>query len=80
MVKGENINQLLSAYRQAADVGIQVMLQELIPGDDMQGVNYNSYLCNDQALVEFTEQKVRVSAKGYGVPCVVRSKEIPEVI
>ncbi len=80
MVKVENIKQLLSAYEQATDTGIQVMLQELIPGDDTQGVNYNSYFWNGQPLVEVTAQKVRLTADGYGVPCVVRSKEIPEVI
>jgi predicted ATP-grasp superfamily ATP-dependent carboligase len=80
MVKVENHDQMLSAYQQASDAGIEVMLQEFIPGDDTQGVNYNSYFWKGKPLVEFTAEKVRYSPPQFGVPRVVISKNIPEVI
>jgi len=80
MVKVENINQMLSAYREAMNAGFEVMLQEFIPGDDTHGVNYNSYFCGGKPLIEFTAEKVRLSPPEFGVPRVVISKKIEEVI
>jgi predicted ATP-grasp superfamily ATP-dependent carboligase len=59
---------------------MEVMLQEYIPGDDVDGVNYNSYCCDGKALVEFTAQKVRMSPPEFGVPAVVVSKDVPDVL
>jgi predicted ATP-grasp superfamily ATP-dependent carboligase len=56
------------------------MLQELIPGDDAQGVNYNSYFWNSEPLVEFTAAKVRNAPPELGSPRVAVSKYIPEVL
>jgi predicted ATP-grasp superfamily ATP-dependent carboligase len=80
MVRVENLDQMLAAYRQAADAGLEVLLQELIPGDDAQGVNYNSYFWEGDPLVEFTAQQLRNAPPEFGSPCVVVSKDIPEVI
>jgi predicted ATP-grasp superfamily ATP-dependent carboligase len=80
MVRVENSDQMLQAYKQATEAGIEVMIQELIPGDDTQGANYNSYFYNGEPLVEFTAQKVRLSPPAFGVPRVVISKHIPEII
>lgn len=80
MVRVENLDELISAYRQAACQGIQVMLQEYIPGEDDRGVNYNSYFLDGEPLIEFTAAKVRLSPQGFGVPSVVVSKEIPEIL
>lgn len=80
MVRVDNIDQMINAYRQADDVGLKVMLQELIPGDDSNGVNYNSYFWEGQPIVEFTAEKVRLSPPSFGIPRVVVSKEISEII
>lgn len=80
MVLVKNFNQMLSAYKQATDAGVEVMLQEFIPGDDTHGVNYNSYFQNGEPLVEFTAEKVRLSPPEFGVPRVAISKDIPEII
>ncbi len=80
MVRVENLDQMLQAYQQALDAGIEVMIQEFIPGDDAQGANYNSYFWNGQPLVEFIAEKVRLSPPGFGVPRVVICKDIPEII
>ncbi len=80
MVRVDNLDQTIAAYQQATDVGLEVMLQEIIPGDDSQVVNYNSYFWNGEPLVEFTAQHLRKAPPNFGAPCVVMSKDIPEVI
>src|SRR5438876_7519834 len=80
MVKVQDFDEMVSAYRQASDAGIEVMLQEYIPGDDTHGVNYNSYFCHGRPLVEFTAAKVRLSPPEFGVPSVVMSQEIEGVL
>lgn len=80
MVKVGNLEAARAAYREAADVGLEVMLQELIPGDDRQGINYNSYRLDGRPLAEFTAQKVRLTPRNFGPPSVVVSREIPEVV
>lgn len=79
MVKIDNFDQLSRAYRQAVDAGLEVLLQEFIPGDDSHGVNYNSYFCEGEPLVEFTAAKLRLSPPYFGVPSVVISREIREM-
>lgn len=80
MVQVDSCEQMLSAYKQAEDVGIEVMLQELIPGDDSQGANYNSYFWNNEPLVEFTAQQIRNGPPDFGSPRIVLSKYISEVL
>jgi len=80
MVKVNNLDQMRAAYQQAAEAGMEVMLQELIPGDDAQGVNYNTYFWDGEPLAEFTAQQIRNAPPELGSPRVVLSKEIPEVI
>jgi predicted ATP-grasp superfamily ATP-dependent carboligase len=80
MVKVESYDQLLSTYKQATDAGFEVMLQELVPGEDSLGANYNSYFWDGRPLVEFTAQKIRGAPPELGSPRVAMSKHIPEVI
>jgi predicted ATP-grasp superfamily ATP-dependent carboligase len=80
IVKVYNIDQMLAAYRQAAAAGLDVILQELIPGHDSLGVNYNSYFWDGEPLLEFTAQKVRSAPPELGSPCVARSQLVPEVL
>ncbi len=80
MVKAYTPDDLIAAYRQAAGAGLSVVLQELIPGGDTLGVNYNSYFWEGQPLAEFTAQKVRSAPPELGSPCVARSERIPEVM
>jgi D-aspartate ligase len=80
MTRVDNLQQMLAAYQEAADAGMETMLQELIPGDDTQGVNYNSYFWNGEPLTEFTAEKVRNAPPQFGSPRVAVSKHIPEVL
>jgi len=70
---------LESSWSQLAETGIEVMLQEFIPGDDGCGVNYNSFFVNGQPLVEVTAQKIRLTPPSIGFPRVVVSKMVPEL-
>jgi len=80
LVIAENFDEMNAAFLEAFDAGLDVMIQEYIPGDDCNGVNYNSYTWDGQPLVEFTAEKVRLSPPRYGVPRVVVSKKIDTVL
>lgn len=80
MVLVNNLDEMIKAYLEADEAGIEVMIQEYIPGEDSRGVNYNSYIIDGKPLAEFTAEKVRYSPPGIGVPRVVVSKSVPEVI
>ncbi len=75
-----NRQELLRAYQEAADEGIQVMLQELIPGPDDAGANYNAYVWDGRPLAEFTAAKIRSAPPRVGSPCVVRSQWVDGVV
>lgn len=80
MVRAENFDQMLAAWREASQAGLETMLQELIPGDDAQGVNYNSYMWDGEPLAEFTAAKVRNAPPELGSPRVVVSRHVPEIL
>ena len=80
IVKAFNFDELAAACRDAEQAGLEVMLQELIPGPDSAGVNYNSYFWQGYAAVEFTAQKVRSSPPELGSPCAAVSREVLQVM
>jgi len=80
MFRIENEGDLIARYGQIEPLGFKVMIQELIPGDDAQGVNYNSYFVNGVPIAEFTAQKVRLEPPFLGSPRVLFSKLIPEIL
>lgn len=71
--------ELKNAYKRVSECGLDMMLQEFIPGDDECGVNYNTFSVNGKVLIEFTAQKKRLSPTRIGFPIVIESKWIPEV-
>lgn len=75
-----NFDQLIAAYDEATGANIEVVVQELIPGDDAHNVNYNSYHVGGEPLAEFTSKKLRLSPPMFGLPRVVVSEHIPEVL
>ncbi len=80
MAQADNFDMLRSEYLKARVNGFDVLVQELIPGDDTRGANYNSYFWNGTPALEYTAEKVRMSPPGSGVPSVVVGKAIPEII
>lgn len=75
----ENGDDAVRAYRVARSLGLEVVLQELVPGDARCGVVYNSYFADGEPLVEFTSRKIRNSPPETGSPSAVVSEWIPEV-
>jgi D-aspartate ligase len=67
------------AFALARSHALDVVLQELIPGDERCGAVYNSYFWRGEPLVEFTARKVRNSPPENGSPSVLVSEWIPEV-
>lgn len=80
MVPVEDRKQMLAVYQQAVEAGMDIMLQEIIPGNDTHVVNYNSYFWDGRPLVEFTAQHLRKAPPEFGSPCIAVSRQIPEVI
>lgn len=80
MVRADSLAQLEEAFSMATEAALGVMLQEIIPGDDHEVVNYNSYTWGGKVLAEFTAVHVRNAPPWFGSPRVVVSRKIPEVI
>jgi D-aspartate ligase len=72
-----NLEEMVAAYTEAKENNFEVMIQEFIPGGDHSGINYNSFYYNDEPLIEFAAEKVRLSPPYFGVPCVVKSSDLP---
>ncbi|MBO0878455.1 MAG: ATP-grasp domain-containing protein, partial [Pseudonocardia sp.] len=70
----------VAEYRLARDAGLEVILQELVPGDELCGANYNAYFWGGEPLVEMTAGKIRNSPSETGSPCVTVSRDLPEVL
>jgi D-aspartate ligase len=75
----EGVEEAVRGYQVARSLSLDVLLQELIPGDELCGVVYNSYFWNGEPLVEFTSRKIRNSPPETGSPSVVVSEWLPEV-
>jgi len=75
-----NLDELMDAFKKIENYNQQMMLQEFIPGDDTHGVNYNSFIHNGNAAIEFTSEKVRLTPPGIGFPRVIVSKKIDGII
>lgn len=80
MVPVQNLDQMMTVYRQAAENDLEVMLQEIISGNDDAVVNYNAYTYGSQPLVEFTARHIRNAPPWWGSPRVALSEWIPDVI
>jgi predicted ATP-grasp superfamily ATP-dependent carboligase/2-polyprenyl-3-methyl-5-hydroxy-6-metoxy-1,4-benzoquinol methylase len=80
MIPVRNLDEMIAVYRQSAEYHLEVMLQEIIPGDDDAVVNYNAYAWEGRSLVEFTARHIRNAPPWWGSPRVALSEWIPEVI
>ena len=72
--------ELTRHWRAARDAGLDVVLQELVPGPDSAVVNYNAYTWGDGPGVEFTARQLRKAPPHLGSPRVVVSERIDEVL
>lgn len=72
--------ELQERLSEALRAGLEVMLQELVPGPDDAVVNYNAYAWEGRSLVEFTARQLRKAPPQLGSPRAVVSEPIPEVL
>ena len=80
MTRVENADELREAWRAAQALDIGTLIQEIIPGPETCGVNYNVYMIDGEPVVEFTSRKLRLAPPNYGYPAVVRTERVPEVL
>jgi predicted ATP-grasp superfamily ATP-dependent carboligase len=80
MVRVDHREDLLRAFGAASAAGLAVMVQELVEGGDDCGINYNCLMIEGEPAVEFTARKVRLSPPHFGVPRVLVSRKVPEVM
>jgi D-aspartate ligase len=73
-------DELRAAWGEAHELGISTMVQELIPGPETGGVNYNVYMVDGEPCVELTSRKLRLSPPDFGYPCAVVTARVPEVV
>lgn len=78
VVHGEG--ELAATLASAQAGGVEVVLQEIIPGPDSEVVNYNAYAWGGRSLVEFTARQLRKAPPRFGSPRVVVSERIEAVI
>jgi D-aspartate ligase len=76
----ESLAEMRSAYRAAIQAGVDVVIQEMIPGPDSHGVNYNAYRWGGEILAECTARKLRLAPPRFGVPRVVVAADVPAVV
>lgn len=60
--------------------GLEVMVQEFIPGPPSSGVVYSGYFARGEPMAETTHRKVRDGPPTYGSPRVNVSERIPEIL
>jgi predicted ATP-grasp superfamily ATP-dependent carboligase len=79
LARVRNAEELRVEYDRATSVGIGVMVQEYVPGDDSHSFNYNSYHSQGR-FIDFTAQKLRLAPPEFGLPRVVVSRDVPEIV
>lgn len=79
LARVEDATALVREFDRARDADIDVLVQEYIPGDDSHSYNYDSYRAHDD-YIEYTAQKVRLAPPQFGLPRVVVSRDVPELV
>lgn len=72
--------ELAARVAEALRAGLEVLVQELVPGADTEVVNYNAYASGGRSLVEFTARQLRKAPPHLGSPRVVRSEHVADVV
>lgn len=74
------MRELAERLEETRAAGLEVLLQEIVPGADTEVVNYNAYFSEGRALVEFTARHIRKAPPHFGSPRVVRSERVDRVL
>jgi predicted ATP-grasp superfamily ATP-dependent carboligase len=76
----KHFDDLISAYLRSSELGLDVLIQEIIPGPDSYVVNYNAFYINGAPIVEATAVHYRNGPPHWGSPRVAQSQHVAEVI
>ncbi len=79
MEKVDDPQALVRSWTDAREAGLDVLVQEFIPGPDHNGANYNVYRAEGDVWAECTAHKLRSRQPEIASPRVVLSRDIPEV-
>lgn len=71
---------LHEAWRGADELDIGMLAQELVPGAETAGANYNVYMVDGEPVAELTAQKLRLSPPNFGFPSAVVGTPITEIL
>jgi predicted ATP-grasp superfamily ATP-dependent carboligase len=80
MVVVPSMRELTARFGEAQAAGLEVLVQEIVPGPDTEVVNYNAYFWEGRPLVEFTARQIRKAPPHFGSPRVVRSERVEGVL
>lgn len=80
MVPVSTVDEAVSAFSRAAQLGLECLLQEIVPGGDSCVVNYNAFFIDGDAVAETTAVHVRNGPPHWGSPRVAVSRHVPEVV
>lgn len=76
----ENADELRASWRAADELDIGMLAQELIPGPETGGVNYNVFMVDGEPVAELTSRKLRLDPPNFGYPSAVVSAPVEEVV
>ena len=79
MIRVDSYDELCENIELPLSHKLELIVQEMIPGNDTSGINYNSYYANNRVCLDFTAEKVRLAPPNFGFPRVVISKHISAV-
>jgi predicted ATP-grasp superfamily ATP-dependent carboligase len=76
-----NPQELIEKYKYVLEKGLEVIIQEIIPGPDSNLFKYNSYVSqNKEFLLQFTLRKVFQNPIHFGIGVTVKSIKYPELM
>jgi D-aspartate ligase len=79
MLAVDDRHALLEAVRICAEVGVEPLVQEIIPGPPENGVNQIMYISGGEVVAEFTARKIRNWPTDWGSPCALVSEHIDDL-
>lgn len=76
-----NFSELKSKFEYTQKIGLEMMIQEIIPGKDDTLYTYAAYYdSNSKPLAEYTSRKLRQIPPGFGGPRIMEVTDTPEIV
>jgi len=76
-----NLSELISNFKCTQKFGLEMMIQEIIPGKDDTLYTYAAYYSSSgKPLAEHTSRKLRQNPPGFGGPRIMEVTDTPEIV